>query len=239
VLLVYTNKIYEFSIGVAVIALPLSFWVVNIRDAFEMSFFLPNVFVMKKYNKHRPFLIDLPLLFIGCVILLFITPKVPLIIYFISVAFIGAGVSCLNFVPNTLMPDLTDVDELIYGKRREGTSAGLVSLGKQVVQGLSFLIFGIILSIFDLSDESKISPEKADIGSLTAMRIMLCVIPILSGGVMYFISRKYNLDAKSHDLIKAKIQEKHLSGSASITKSQQKIFSDITGIPYGEMWISK
>ncbi|MDR3264170.1 MAG: MFS transporter [Clostridiales bacterium] len=238
VLLVYKNPEYKITLGSLVIPFTLSFLVVNLRDFFEMGLFIPNVLIMKKYNKHRPFLIDLPLLFVGSAILLFVSPQVPLFIYLIGVGFIGAGVSCLNFVPNSLMPDLTDIDEMVSGKRREGTNAGLISLGRQVVQGLSFLVFGIVLKVFNLSEDNAASAE-ATFGNLAALKIMLCVIPIVGGAIMYIISRKYNLDAKSHSFIKAKIAEKHQSGCAEISADERKTLTDITGIPYEQMWIGR
>jgi Na+/melibiose symporter-like transporter len=239
VFMVYTNKNYEFSILGIAISFTLSFLVINVRDAFEMSFFIPNVLMMRKKNKHRPFLVDLPLLFVGSLIFLFVAPNsTPLPVFLIGIAFNGAGVSCMNFVPNALMPDLVDVDELITGKRREGTNTGLVSLGKQVVQGLSFLVFGIVLTLFGLSDETKVSPESYTDGGLAALKIMLSVIPIVGGIIMYIISKRYNLDAKNHDLMRQKIAEKRQNGSVPVSDEENKIFTDITGLKKEELWIN-
>ncbi|MDR2046699.1 MAG: MFS transporter [Clostridiales bacterium] len=239
VLLIYKNTTYNLSIGPLAIPVTLSFLVVNIRDAFEMSFFIPNVVMMKKVNKHRPFLIDLPLLLTGCVILLFVTPELGVVFYFISVAFIGAGVSCLNLVPNSLMSDLADVDELISGKRREGANAGLVSLGRQVVQGLSFLVCGAVLEAFGLSDETAVSPDKAGPLSLAALKIMLCAIPIIGCAIMFVISKTYGLTPVSHALIKEKIARKHADGRAELSDSDKRTLCAVTGLRSDDMWITK
>ncbi|MDR3293145.1 MAG: MFS transporter, partial [Clostridiales bacterium] len=236
VLLIYGNQHYDNFPIFGTITLALL--VVNIRDLFESALFVPNFFIMKKFGKHRPFLIDLPILFIGCAILFFVTSATPIWIYLISIAFIGGGVSCLAVIPNALMPDLTDVDELIYGIRREGASAGLISLGKQVVQGLAFLVLGIVLTAFGLSEENA-SPEKATAASLAAMRLMLCVLPVIGSIAMFFISRKYNLNAKSHNLIKEKIAEKREKGFAVLTAEERRTFTDITGIEAYRLWITE
>ncbi|MDR2090138.1 MAG: MFS transporter [Clostridiales bacterium] len=239
VLLVYTNTAYEISFWTFSFSMTLSFLVVNIRDAFEMSFFIPNVLMMKKRNKHRPFLVDLPLLAIGSLIVFFITPDAGIIFYFIAVAFIGAGVSCLNFVPNSLMPDLADVDELVSGIRREGANAGLVSLGRQVAQGAAFLVCGAALFAFGLSDETAATPEKATALSLASLKIMLCVIPVIGGAVMFAISKTYGLTPETHALIKTKIQEKRTAGQTALSPSDKHTFSSVTGLPADDLWISK
>ena len=219
-------------------ALSLSFLVVNIRGAFEIGFFVPNVIMMKKKNKQFPILIDIPLLAVACVIFFFTTPNTPILICLIGTAFLGMGISCLNLIPNTLMADLPDVDELIYGKRREGENGGLASLSRQIVQGLSFFIFGVILEAFKLSEDTA-SPEAANAATLSAVKIMLCALPLIGGAAMLILSKLYNLDAKKHTLIKDKISEKRSSGTAEVSESQQKIFAEITGMPYNKLWISR
>ncbi|MDR1905816.1 MAG: MFS transporter [Clostridiales bacterium] len=238
VLLVYGDLNPVPLIGGLTLPLALSFLTVNLRGAFEIGFFVPNLLMMKKFNKQFPLKVDLPLLFIGCIILLFTGKNVPVIIPLTGIAFLGAGISCLSIVPSTLIPDLPDIDELIYGKRREGESAGLLTLGKQLVQGLCFLIFGFVLEAFKLSEETA-SPDIADARTLTAVKIMLCLLPFVGIVAMYFVSKSYNLDAKNHALIKARIAEKHEKGFAEVLEDEQKIFSQITGIEYKELWIAQ
>jgi Na+/melibiose symporter-like transporter len=193
---------------------------------------------MKKKSKHFPLLVDLPILAAGLLILLFVTPQTPFWVYFVGIGLMGAGTSCLSFVPTTLMPDLPDVDELIYGKRREGISAGFVKMGRQVVQGIAFLIFGFLLKGFGL-DESNTTPDQANFASLAAIKIMLCILPIFAAVGMLLLSRNYQLNAESHGLLKERIAEKHANGFVELPAQEQALLSKIAGLPYESLWIAQ
>ncbi|MDR3293146.1 MAG: MFS transporter [Clostridiales bacterium] len=234
VLLTYS----DLDVKIIGITLSLIFLVVNIKGAFEIGFFVPNIVMMKKRNKHFPFLVDLPILVAGCIILLFTTPETHLAVFFIGIALFGAGTSCLSFVPNVLMPDLPDIDELMYGKRREGANGGLVTLGRQVTSGLAFLIFGVVLTLLNLNEDNASTAQYTP-QNIAALKIMLCAIPIIGGAVMFFISRTYNLDDKSHALIKAKIAEKREKGSVDFSKDERVLLEKITGTEYNRLWIAK
>lgn len=214
----------------------LVFLVINLKGAVEIAFFVPNVVLMKKYNKHRPYLIDLPLIFIAAIMILFITPATPIWFMLIAMAILGAGSSCLNFVPMTLLPDLSDVDELIYGKRREGVNAGLTTLGKKLVYGLSLTLFGFILEIFGL-DTQTASPDVATQGSILAVKIMFCILPISVSVLMLIVSRTYHLNASNHNTIVRLIAQKRETGEISASLEEQVMCEQISGVKFKRSWL--
>ncbi|MGI6228073.1 MAG: MFS transporter [Christensenellales bacterium] len=231
------------SVGAAVLSMSLVFLVINLKGAVEIAFFVPNVIMMKKFNKHRPYLIDLPLLLAGAVTIIFVTPSTPLWLFLIACCLLGAGVSCLGFVPTTLLPDLSDVDELMYGKRREGVSAGLVTLGKKIVSGLSLIIFGLVLTAFnfnvDVDEGAGMLPELVTAETLAAIKIMLAAIPIVCCIIMIVISKSYGLNRESHALIKHAIEEKKEKGFAELGPDEIKTIEKITGKKFEALWISR
>lgn len=216
----------------------LVFLVINLKGAIEIAFFLPNVAMMKKHNKHRPYLVDLPLIVASSVMVLFITQSTPIWFMLVAMGLLGAGTSCLGFVPMTLLPDLSDVDEMLYGKRREGVNAGLTTLGQKLVAGLSITLFGFILQIFGLKTDSA-SPDMATPASIWAIKIMFGVIPIAVCLLMVIISRYYNLDAKSHALIKRLITEKRENGTVSATAEEIAVCEKISGVKFGNSWLGQ
>jgi len=234
VLLVYSNLRFDVPL---LGGITLTFITINMKGVFEFGFFVPNVIMMKKKSKHFPFLVDLPILTAGLLILLFITPKTPIWIFIAGIAFIGAGTSCLGIVSNALMPDLPEVDEMIYGKRREGVIAGMVKMGKQVMQGASFLVFSLLMTIFGL-DESNASPDQATFGTMMAVKLMLCVIPILAILVILLLARKYRLNEATHTQIKEHIAQKRAGGPVEIPPEQQKLYAGFAGRPFASLWIA-
>lgn len=236
-LVIFVYMVYG-NIQNFILTFTLVFCVINIKGAFEIAFFVPNVIMMKKYNKHRPYLIDLPLIAVFSVMVLFIGPNSSPWWYLAASVFCGMGSSCLAFVPYTLLPDLSDVDELINGKRREGVSAGLFTMGRKIVGGLSLTLFGIILKVFGLDSES-ISPETIAPNAIIAVKTMLCVVPIICSVIMIIISRTYNLDAKAHRKIKEAIAIKKQYGFVELPEEDLQLFERITGFKRDELWITK
>lgn len=218
----------------------LSFIVINLKGAVEIAFFPINVFLMKKYNKHRPYLIDIPLIIVSSVIILFVTSQTPVWWFLIAMAFLGAGTSCLGFVPMTLLPDLADVDQLIHGKRREGSNAGLTTMGKKIVSGLAITVFGFILGIFGLNTNGG-SQDLSAVGNkaIMAVKLMFCVIPLIVCLVMLFISRSYKLDERRHTLIKNLLKRKEAGEIIDFTEEEIKSCEEVTGHSFDSLWISK
>ncbi|MDR3313921.1 MAG: MFS transporter [Oscillospiraceae bacterium] len=235
VLLVYSNLNYTVPL---LGSITLTFITVNLKGGLEIAFFVPNVILMKKRSKHFPLLVDLPVLAAGLFILLLVTPQTPVWLFLLGVSLAGAGTSCLGFVPNALMPDLPDVDELIYGKRREGVSAGLVKMGKQVVQGLAFLLFSLLMAVFQL-DETNTSPDQATFATMAAVKIMLCVLPVIFAVGMLLLSRGYKLNAETHALLKGRIAQKRAQGTVTLPEEEQTLLAEIAGLPYEQLWIAQ
>jgi oligogalacturonide transporter len=233
-LMLFGNREYRiFSIPLSLIFLSINF-----EGASNVLSFIINVYVMKKKSKKHAMLMDFPLEIAAAVIFLFITPGTPIWVYFAGLFLTGLGASCLAFIPNTMIPELPDVDELIFGRRREGVAAGLLSLGKKVIQGVSTLTFGAVLSIFGLTEETA-SPDKATFASLFAVKFMLCIIPIVGCIILFFATRRYNLDAMRHNMIQAKIKQKRATGKAECAQEEIAICEDVTGLSFEELWISK
>lgn len=217
----------------------LTFLVINLKGGVEIAFFPINVILMKKYNKHRPYLIDIPLIIISCIIILFVNVTTPVWIFLVAMVFLGAGTSCLGFVPMTLLPDLTDIDQVIYGKRREGSSAGLTTMGKKFVSGIALTIFGAILGIFGLkTDGGSHSVIVANGSAIVAVKIMFCVLPIIMCAFMLIISRSYKLDERRHTIIKALLTKKENGEDVVLTEEEIIICEEITGKKVSELWIA-
>ncbi len=221
-----------------VLSFTLVFCVINIKGAFEISFFIPNVLMMKKYNKHRPYLVDLPLIIIFSIMVIFVNPGTSPWWYIAACVIGGMGSSCLAFVPYTLLPDLSDVDELINGKRREGVSAGLTTMGRKIVGGLSLTLFGVILKLFGL-EAGEVTPETVNPNAIIAVKIMLCGVPVICSIIMLIVSKTYDLDSKAHRKIKDAISLKKQYGFVDIPEEDILLFEKITGFSRERLWITQ
>ncbi|MGI6214000.1 MAG: MFS transporter [Christensenellales bacterium] len=212
--------------------------VLTIKGATEIGFFPVNVVLMKKFNKHMPYKVGVPVLILACSIALFIPIGGAAWIFIISISFLGIGVSSLAFVSMTLFPDITDVEEAISGKRREGLMAGLSTFIKKVNAGIASFIAGGILSLVGL-DSSK--PEQAvrTIKTMWGVKIIYSVIPIIAAVILLAITRTFKLDNYSHTLIKKAIGEKREKGYTTLSDKEAQLCAGLCGLAPDKIWLLK
>jgi len=210
--------------------------VLTIKGATEIGFFPANVVLMKKFNKHMPYKVCVPILMLACIIALFIPPEGSPWVFIVSISFLGIGVSALGFVPMTLFADITDVDEAISGQRREGLMAGLSTFIKKVNSGIASFVAGLILSAFGLKPSD---PSKAirTIQTMWGVKIVYSIIPILASIILLLIARTFKIDNYSHTLIQKAIKEKHTQGYATLTEAEQDTCKQVCGLPQEKIWL--
>ncbi|MDR2753424.1 MAG: MFS transporter [Oscillospiraceae bacterium] len=234
VLLVYSNLRFRVPLLGTTTLVLLS---INWEGAWEIMGFFMSTLLMKRYSKHTPLRLSFPLHILGSLMLVFVTAKTPLWFFFAAMIVSGFGASCIQFIPSTLMPDLPDVDELISGQQREGSMAGLLNLGRQIVQGLSFLVCGAALSAFGLNEQNA-TPELAQGGPLAAVKLLYAIIPVLCGIAMWLVSRRYPLTPERHALIQEKIAKKREFGKVELSQEEQAALEAVTGLPCHSLWVN-
>ena len=211
--------------------------VLTIKGITEIAFFPVNVLLMKKFNKHMPFKVDMPLIILAGVIGLLIPAGGSPVLYIISIAFLGMGVSCLAFVPMTLFPDITDVDEAICGRRREGIAAGLSTFIRKINGGITTFLAGLILSASGL-DPSKPETAVRTTQTMWGVKIIYSIIPIIACVIILFIVRTFKIDRYSHGVLKKAIKTKHEQGYVELTPEEEKMCEEMAGLPYEKLWLS-
>jgi len=80
----------------------------------------------------------------------------------------GFFASVLWFIPYSMVADVADEDELVTGRRREGSFFGIFSFGQQIATGLSVLLIGLLIDWF-----AGLIPGHAQQSALTMHRIAI------------------------------------------------------------------
>jgi len=107
-------------------------------------------FVAKKWSKRNSYIFFSGIwLFFGILALLFIKGPENQTMFWISVVTAGS-ISCILVYQLgwSMIPDVTEVDELIHDKRREGLYFGVMALIQKVASGLALQLVGILLAWF-------------------------------------------------------------------------------------------
>ncbi len=129
---------------------------------------------------------------------------------------IGYGVvgffNCiLWFIPQSMLADVADENELITGRRREGALLGMFSFGQQVATGLALLAAGVLLDKFVglVSGGSQPSPS-----AVFRIAIVYSVIPGALFMVAAVVMLRYKLTRARVATIQAELQQRRSAQTA-------------------------
>lgn len=154
----------------------------------------------QKYNKKMPALIGAITWMAASLIIMFFTSLTPDIVIIAVCSLIGIGAAGCNFISWSILPDISDVDELMTGKRREGLYSGVSTFFRKMAGGLAVGGIGPLLDVFRYSEQAvksdKIEP-LTDIG----IKLMFCVLPIIFLLLMLFSLRQYKLGKTEYSLL--------------------------------------
>ncbi|MBQ8766150.1 MAG: MFS transporter [Clostridia bacterium] len=215
---------------------------------FESLAFPLNYALTMKHGKKKCGTIVTPFMIFGLAIGLVVTASQPgtpkgtfmLILMIMGVILYPFGMSGIGFVCNNVFPDLTDVDELITGRRREGVVSTCNTMVKQVTGGINTFIVTLILGGFGLDTNSE-ATEFVEQPASAIMGIRLCValIPMISALISYILLRKFEMTKDDHTMIRAAIATKHKYGSVTLTDEERKRCEILSGQKLEDTWLGK
>lgn len=150
------------------------------------------------------------------------------------------GMSGIGFVCNNVFPDLTDVDEMITGRRREGVVATCNTMVKQVTGGINTFIVTLILGGFGLDTKAETTEfiEQPD-SAIFGIRLCVAIIPIVAALVSYILLRNFQMTKEDHTMIRAAIATKHKYGSVTLTDEEKDRCYVLTGHKLENTWLGK
>ena len=157
------------------------------------------------------------------------------------------GMSGLGFVSTNIFPDLTDVDEMITGRRREGVISTFSTLIKKSISGVMAALVGFTLQGFGLVTGDKVSEyEKMHntmfeqtANAVTGVRICVAVIPIVAAIISLILLKRFLMTKEDHTMIRAAIATKHKYGSVTLTDEQKQHCELVSGQKFENTWLGQ
>lgn len=119
---------------------------------------------------------------------------------------VGFGMSAIQILPYSSVPDVIEFDEYYNNVRREGAYYGIVSLMYKLASGLAIFVVSSILDLFGYIEGSQdTQPEEA----LLAIRLIFSILP----GIIFIISiifaYRANISRESLNFVKAEIEKRN------------------------------
>ena len=212
----------------------------SIAGASEASGFPINYLMTMKKGKQLCGKILTPIMAAGLIMNLFINKNTPLWVIIIAIFLYNFGFSGPGFTATNIQPDVTDVDEMITGRRREGVISTFNTLIKKTINGLMSAFTGFILNGFGL----RTGAENANALEQTAkgifgLRLTYCILPLIFVALVYVCVFTYKMTREDHKMIIEAIKEKKETGRCTLTPEQIKRCEEIAGQSFGDMWIGR
>ena len=215
---------------------------------FESLAFPLNYALTMKKGKSKCGAVVTPFMIIGLGLLLFVktgSPEgnssiIPLVLMILGGAVLYPfGMSGLGFVGNNVMPDLTDVDELITGSRREGVISTCNTMVKQVVGGVMTFLVGTVLKYFGLVTGNEGVYIQQNDTAILGIRFCVSILPMISAVVAYLLLKRFKMTKDDHTMIRAAIATKHKYGTVTLTEYERERCELLSGYKLENTWLGK
>lgn len=207
------------------------------QAAGEILGFLPAYFLSIKKNKQLPAKVFMPVA-VSALGLAWLTRNSNTAVFIFIVEFMyGLGLSGMASVQNNIFPDVTDVDEMITGERREGVIATFSTFIKKFVSGFASFGIGKLLGWFGYN--TQLAAAQQTPRAVFGVTICFTVIPMVFMFLSFLSIMNYKLTREKLTFIREKIKEKKETGAVVITEKEKKDLEKIAGQKFENMWIGQ
>lgn len=204
----------------------------------EASGFPINYALTMKFGKQFCGKLLGPIMLLGLGLTLFINDSIPentrFILLCASIVLYYFGYSGVGFVGTNTQPDVTDVDEMITGRRREGVISTFNSFIKKTVNGVISAATGYILDAFGFkTGENAVQTSTG----LMGIRFTYSILPMIFAVLAIIAIYGYKMNKSDHEMIRAAIAEKKEKGFVTLTDEQKAKCEELSGQKWEDMWI--
>ncbi len=186
--------------------------------------------IAQKYSKTTPMHIGLVVWIIVLFVALFLKEGQPSWLIYSVAVFSGVGSASALFVPWSILPDITDVDELISAKRREGLYSGMATLLRKIAQATAIFLVGIILDLVNYTPNVEQSAT-----AIFGIRFMFSIIPIILLSLALYFSYKYSLSKENHAIVIAEIDRRKNRKDENPSRKTIEVCELVSGKKFEEL----
>ncbi|MDS0525655.1 MFS transporter [Clostridium sp. SHJSY1] len=128
---------------------------------------------------------------------------------------------------------IPDVDEILTGKRREGSYAGVNSFLDVLFTTLEVFIVGVLLEATGFVKNATTQPQS----TIDALLILYVIVPIILVLIGIRVSYKFKLTVENHKILEAEVDRLKNGGSKlDATEEVKALVEELTGFSYEKCW---
>lgn len=192
--------------------------------------------VAQKLGKKAPGYIAAVVWIVANIFIFSFTPQTPDVLIVAVCALIGIGAAGCNLVSWSILPDISDVDELMTGKRREGLYSGVSTFLRKLSGGIVVGATGIMLDIFRYND-AAVSTGNIDPLTTIGIKLLFCAAPVLFLLLMLLFLRKYRLGKHEYNVMHGVLAAFRQEGAGiKLSSEQEAVCQTITGMDADKLY---
>ena len=163
------------------------------------------------------------------------------------------GLSGIGFTTSNTYPDITDVDEMIVGRRREGVIATFSTFIKKIASGMMgmFVLTGLEWFGVNTSTGSSTTLRGAvesgkhayDLfgpffGAAFGIKFFSAGVPLLCILGSLLALKNFTMTKQQHTMIRAAVATRKRYGGVLLTEKDKNACEQIAGQKWENMWLS-
>lgn len=150
----------------------------------------------------------------------------------LGIGLVGFGRGALNYIPWATYNYMADIDEIVTGRRREGSFAGVMTFVRKATQAAAVAGVGLLM---DAGGFVSKAPVQSD-GAIRTLALVLGVgtIAVLALGVL--VSLRFKLGPASHAVLMAEIEHLRGGGKEPTSQESRRVVEDLSGWRYDQLW---
>ena len=255
---VYKNKSFRYFLGIFLLGqgsadFVMILFIYFLRDVLgqqnQYTFVMAGVlgsqilamflfqFILSKTSKRVPILYGFPIRIIATLSMLFFAYQgAPILPIFIASFVSGFGTAASSVTAFAILPDLTDVDELISGERRPGVYSGMATFTRKIANGLAFGVVGILLTLIGYDEVIENMGGMQSVTTIEGIKFAFVLLPTLLMIGALWVTYKYPLNKQEFDVIKQEINRRKGLDQTVTTEEEKHICERVTGYAYDQLW---
>jgi oligogalacturonide transporter len=168
----------------------------------------------------------------GIVLFSLLTQDSSIFLIYLAAFFLGSGHSGAVMIPWNVLPFVSDVDEMITMKRREGVYAGLMSFIRKSSQALAIFLVGLALNGI-----GYVPNAEQSLATLQGLQKLFMIVPpvLILLGILSTLA--FKISPKNHKILLEEIARRKNGGKAEhVTPETRKVCESLTGFKYEKLW---
>ncbi len=196
----------------------------------QLVFIIIFSVVAQKTSKRVPGVIAAAVWIVASVLIFTFSPSTPDIAIVAVCALIGVGGAGCNMVSWSILPDISDVDEVMTGKRREGLYSGVSTFLRKFSGGIAVGSIGIMLDLFKYDEASVAAGNILPITSM-GIKLIFCALPVLLLTLMLIVLKQYRMGKREFEVMHEVLDTVRKKGrKAKLTAEQIAVCETLTGV---------